>query len=650
MDAGGGPSDGEPDAAMDPRPDAGLPGNKGRPKVQSVAPPYTVVDEVYKYEPKSDQSQAPEWKVRQGPPGMTSEGRQIAWTPTKEQAGTHRVTVEGKSDDVVVEQEYSVTVGVADTQAVGAASGKDGGNATVTSPKSRITGASITVKPGAIDKSYERDGAVALSISELSVAPPQANTSGATKAVQFGPRGLVFNQPALVALPLADDIILDLARVGAFVYNAAGVWERVPVVSTDLANRLVFAQASHFSIYSGSQGKVDLRVSVDRMPASSSCDGRIVARPVVTSPLSDVDASAVNSPSAAVSALIEGGAGNLEQLLTDPNFKGSLRFVRVVKLLDAGGSELEERVTVTTLFAPGDGSAVVHHTRPSGDLLGEFEFASLGDEIADIAPHLRGEATHMFFQVDPLDAVSVSARWHIVYFEDDVTSDATDVETLGLAAVDLAGGKPAIVTATRERFDDDCDRLANRFDDANDRLVAQLVSDPEKVVDAFVGETVALSAEVKNSASARVLNWTVARGLGKLTDVPEKPNLRLFSSDSPGQHVVTVIDAADPNLRAEFVIAVEAPPLVNTKATCKPTTETLTVKVGEAVGLKAIVQDAESAGAAVARFDVQWGLVSEESGPLSLLEDSQLTAMDADALLVALTGGTKKVSCRADPF
>lgn len=68
MDAGGGPSDGEFDAAVDPRPDAGLPENKTRPKVQSVAPPYTVVDEVYKYEPKSDQSEAPEWKVKQGPP------------------------------------------------------------------------------------------------------------------------------------------------------------------------------------------------------------------------------------------------------------------------------------------------------------------------------------------------------------------------------------------------------------------------------------------------------------------------------------------------------------------------------------------------------------------------------------------------------
>jgi hypothetical protein len=628
--------------------DSGLPMTKSRPKVQSVAPPYSVAEDKYKYEPKSDQGETPAWTVKEGPAGMTVDEDQVAWTPTKEQAGTHKVKLEGMSKNGdSVEQEYYVTVSVAEKKAQGTASVKDGGNATVTSPTSSIKGAQVKTKPGAVDEPVD------LTVSELDKSPPMVNKSGDTKAVQFGPSGQVFNQPAMVALPLANDMVLDRDRIGAFVYNKGGRWDRVRVVNVDLENRLVFARASHFSVYAAAQSKLDMGVTVERMPAASSCEGKLVARSIVSSPLSEVESTAVNNASA-LQALIEGGATDLEKLITHPDFEGSLRFVRVATLRDEEDQPIERRIATTTLYAPGDGSAIVRHTRPSGALVGEFEFTSLADELASITPHLTGVATHMFFDADPASPVSASTRWHIVYFADDVGSDATDVENLGLAAVDVGAGELGYPDTTGN-FDRDCDRLTNGYDAFDDSLVPTLVISPEDVVNAFTGEQVALRAEVIGSQSAHTLNWSVTGGMGTLAVDEQDPRRRLFTSSTAGQNVVTVTDSADPSLSADFVISVTAPPKLNTKAVCRPSTQILTGKVSEAIGLSATVQDAESSDAAMAGFPVVWGLV-EGAKPTAenptdarvLVEDGQLSARSREALLNALSANVYRVGCRAD--
>ncbi len=141
MDGGGGPGgtmDGSPGGhnggdggngghGDDAGTDSGLPMTKSRPKVQSVAPPYSVAEDKYKYEPKSDQGETPAWTVKEGPAGMTVDEDQVAWTPTKEQAGTHKVKLEGMSKNGdSVQQEYYVTVSVAEKKAQGTASGHQG--------------------------------------------------------------------------------------------------------------------------------------------------------------------------------------------------------------------------------------------------------------------------------------------------------------------------------------------------------------------------------------------------------------------------------------------------------------------------------------------------------------------------------------------
>src|SRR5690606_28638879 len=107
-----------------------------------------------------------------------------------------------------------------------------------------------------------------LTVSELDHAPRMPNALGAMRPVRFGPSGLVFDAPARVSLPLPEGVAHAKARLNAYVYNEKGRWERARIVSVDLDNGFMTAEAHHFSVYAAAQSQLDLELSLSEAAAS----------------------------------------------------------------------------------------------------------------------------------------------------------------------------------------------------------------------------------------------------------------------------------------------------------------------------------------------------------------------------------------------
>lgn len=643
MDGGGGRMDaGAVDSGKKPESDAQLPTEKMRPEVVSVPPPYAVAEGKYDYPPKSSEADATEWKVKEGPEGMTSAEGKVNWTPNKTQGGSHHVVVEGKSGkngEKSATQEYEVVVAVAEKRAEAKATPKDGGQATVNSPKSDIQGASVKAGPGSMQEEKT------LTISELDKSPPMSNKSGELKSVEYGPSGQAFSRPALIALPLPSDAVLNAARIGAFVYNPAGRWERVRTVGVDLTRRFVYAEAKHFSLYAGAQSNLDVTVALERMHPSSSCEDKLVGRAELSSPLTDVEASSINNATPPIKALIEGGASNVEAVLSASGFAGSLRFVRVFDLVvgeGANASVIETRLLASTLYAPGDGTAVVRHTRATGDVLAEFSFDNIGENLATISTHLRGAPTHALFNSITTDPVAMAMRMHVVYSEQDTSLDPVSVDDLGIATVDVAALAPAEPRGAIN-FDGDCDRLANTYDQIDNRELASLVVSPEDVATMFVGGSVRLTAVPENLSKPEDLSFSLIAGSGTLSNVDDDANAREFTSEEAGRKQIEV-SAPGNELSYVFVVDVLPVPAVNTAPSCVPSAGSLVSKVGEAAGLSAVALDTESPESALT---IEWGLVDDSGDVPVLIENGQLDSFGKTARLNPATAGEYRVGCRA---
>jgi hypothetical protein len=601
--------------------------------VVSVAPDYAVAGESYKYEPKTNEPGQSTWTVKSGPSGMTSDGTSIAWEPTKGQTGETKVTLETKVKGEPVQQTATVTVASSEKRAETKNAASEGGTAVVTAPNSKIQGASITVNKGATTSAQP------VTVAELGSSPKMAGKRGDSQAVQFGPSGMVFATPALVALPLPSDVVLDPSRLGAFVYDK-GHWERVPVVRTDLENRLIYARALHFSPYMGAMSALGLDLTLERAATGSGCEGALFANSVLGATLPEVDASAINNPSEALSAAIEDGLGDLQSIITADGMRGSLRFVRVTELVQGTGEQervLEQNVLASTLFLPGDGSAVVTHSDALGNVLGVFSFASASQRVLDIAEHLRGAATRPMFQSNVTGELSVAGRLYIVYYEGDASRDPVNVADLGGAAVDQQPTEPLEPESDATQQDIDCDQLAGRFDQVDDRFATALLGEPSGVIATVVGASVPLAAYLQNAPANTPVDWEVFGGQANLVASDSDPNVRVFTASAAGRYQVeararvTGVDYVQ-----VFVLDVAS---ARTLPSCTPATTQATLTLGESVSLKGVLGESSVARAALT---IQWGVLRDgvfQDGP-------ELTADGEHATFKPLTEGKQVVACR----
>jgi hypothetical protein len=622
----------------EPPPDGALPPPvRKNASMVSVPPAYTVAEESYKYTPKTNASGDTIVKVM-GPAGMESDGVTVAWEPSKSQGGEHKVTVETKGADQTVSQEYTVTVAVSDKQASGGVTAKNGGQVTVTAPTSKAQGAGVSIGSGAVSADQN------ITIAQVDKSPPANNVQGSVKAVDFGEHGTVFAKPVTLALPLPDDVVLDVNRLGAYVYDPRGVWERVPVLSVDLQNKVMLARARHFSLYAAAQSALDVEGALGRMPEASACGPQVVGTAVLASPLSDVEASSVNNLTPELKGAVLADELSLEDLLRSSAFRGSLRAITVHELVGDDGMSIASRVRVRTLFVS-DTGATVTHTTALGQVIAQKSFPDVTGSFAEISARLRGAAAVAHFGAHELERASLAARMHFLYDPEDLSLEAIDPADLGLSAVELAPGEAAELSALSAELDVDCDGLSPAYDELDDRLLPALKTLPEQLVSTIVGQPVLLRAELVNAPANTQVSWEVldaAQGtLGAGSDGKE----RTFTAQKPGRYYVRV-SAKVGTGNAESVFAIDALSMTENMAvpTCTPSAASSAVKVGQELALTATLGHSNLPDGVV---NVEWGLVLPDRDPNALAESMELVPADLRAVLAPLSEGTDLVGCRA---
>lgn len=614
-----------------------------RPRVVSAAPSYTLVDERYSYRPRTNAARALSFALTEAPAGMSLRRGQVEWRPTPNQKGAHRVTLSGDETAEPYGQSFRVQVSTSTLIADGDVSTAGGSVFASGARASRVRGAGVDVPPNAL-----RAGA-RLSVSEIDEAPPLPNSQGSLRAVKFGPAGTVFASPATVTLPLPESNVgLTKSALGAYVYDPAGRWRRAQVLAVDLDNHVMVARARHFSIYAAAQSSVDLEARLSTAPAASGCEGALLAQSIVTSPLAKVGVSSVNNLDERFTALV-GLNASVQQLVTLPNFSGSLRAVQVFELVDLqGGGEvvLEQRLVISTLFLPGDGTATVTHADALGNALGSKQVEQPLLELDDLEARLRGAATAVRFDTAAGPDIALTTRLHLLYFGGDASLDPISVDDLGLATVERAPVR--VGEAGPLAGDSDCDGLLDPYDGSDDSLVARIAAAPLSILTLLRGEAATLTARLVNGAADVTTEWVPMSDETTLplllTPVSGNDNARVFRASDPGRYTV-VFTARGGTTRLEHAFTIDVLDLVesNTPPTCLPSKDIDVGRVGQAVGLTAVTGDAESAPSALR---VEWGVVNPAS-PDTLMPSTALMARGAAALFSPVAPDTYTIGCRA---
>jgi hypothetical protein len=340
---------------------------------------------------------------------------------------------------------------------------------------------------------------------------------------------------------------------------------------------------------------------------------------------------------------------SVQQLVTLPNFSGSLRAVQVFDLVDVqGGGEVlrEQRLVITTLFLPGDGTATIMHADALGNALGSKQYAQPLLELADLEARLRGAATAVRFNTAPGEGIALTSRLHLLYFGGDASLDPISVDDLGLATVERA--PVGLGEAGGLAGDTDCDGLLDPYDATDDSLIARITAAPLSILTLLRGEAATLTARLVNGAADVTTEWvpmideTTVPLL--LTPVEGDANARVFRASDPGRYTV-VFTARGGTTRLEHAFTIDVLDVTetNTPPSCLPSKDVDVGRVGQAVGLIAITGDAESAQSALR---VEWGVVNPAS-PNTLMPSSALIARGDTALFAPVAPDTYTIGCRA---
>jgi hypothetical protein len=602
-------------------------------RVLSVAPTYAVADESYSYRPKSSSAEPAVWKVDQGPVGarMSEDGTTLEWQPSADQKGRNDLIISAKVEGRTLSQSGQVTVGVPEERASLELDEKAGGSTVVSAPKSKVRGAGLSVGPAGIKEKTR------LRISEVEDAPEMTMAKEPPRAVHFGPSGTVFNDPALISLPLPEGSAVDKARVGAFVYDAKGRWQRVPVVSVDAEQGVVHAKAKHFSMYAAAQSKLALDVSLSRAAESGDCAGELSVSVWLKEQLSEIDPAQVGNLPVELAARVQ--SADLGALLASEGVSGSFRFVRVVELGEGEGDArvaFDTRLLVTTLYLPGDGRVVVTHSDALGNVLATFEFDDVRSAPSDIWLHASGRATRAVFAMPPVSQPSATARLHLVYFDGDASLDPISADDLGFAVVDadVFAGQPS---SDASDIDVDCDGLVKAFDPVDNRLMPSISAQPAGVVATSVGSSIRLSAALEHAPQEPQLSWQLLAGSAALNAVDGSPTQRDFVAKQAGRFLVMVsADVQGETLSHVFAIDVldRTPP-----PGCTPTPASAAIKLGGSMAVDAVLGETSLPNGAL---EVQWGLSVDGA----FTDSTELAGRGGFAGFTPLYASRYRLACR----
>ncbi|MBU0994053.1 MAG: hypothetical protein KJ737_16290 [Proteobacteria bacterium] len=131
--------------------------------------------------------------------------------------------------------------------------GPSGGHLSITDTESTLYRVGINIPEGALSE----DKKVTLSALESQVNLPY-NYIQASRTIDFGPDGTLFNIPVEITLPykdndndgIIDGTYLSETGIGALFYNDAGNgWEAVTISNVDTVDNTVTVMASHFTLF-----------------------------------------------------------------------------------------------------------------------------------------------------------------------------------------------------------------------------------------------------------------------------------------------------------------------------------------------------------------------------------------------------------------
>ncbi|MDB4976906.1 MAG: uncharacterized protein JWN48_5247 [Myxococcaceae bacterium] len=601
-----------------------------------------MVGDSYSYAPKTNLSKARTLDLVGAPAGMEVRNGMVRWDPTDAQAGDYHVTLRASgAGTAVAEQPLNISV-VRSTLRADGDVGEEGGSVIASSPDAhRVLGLGVQVPARSLDKNAR------ITVGELERAPAMPNSLGAAVAVRFGPPGQVFGTAAQLTLALPQGVTHSNSRIGVYVYNPAGRWERTPMVGVDLDNGLVTAKAQHFSIYAAIQSSLDMDVTLARAGQGAVCQGALVGSAVVSSPLSEIELGSVNNLSDALAALVASGDPSVQDVLSVPGFSGSLRVVQVLELIEShGDTEVlrDRRLTVTTLYVPGDGSATLTHTDALGNVLAVKQYPVPAAQLDDIALRLRGGANAVHFAGEMDAQLGLAARVHLAYFPGDSSLDPVSVDDLGMAAVERG---PTFANLTDSSIADvDCDGLLEPYDSTDDSMVTAIDASPAAIASVFTGDSVTLSARIVRGSAGASGSWTLLDSDGaSLVEVPGAPDSRSFQAAQSGRYLVS-FRAPGTGGELEHIFAIDVAERIADSAppSCRPSKELDTGRLGEAVALSAIVSDADSP---LSTVRVEWGLVDASGATPALVPASTLLVRGDKALFSPIDEGQFVIGCRA---
>ncbi|MCG5051378.1 MAG: hypothetical protein KA712_00300 [Myxococcales bacterium] len=162
----------------------------------------------------------------------------------------------------------------------------------------------------------------------------------------------------------------------------------------DVENKLVFAKASHFSMYMAAEGSLSVATSLGVMPAPPRCEGRLSAHSVLEATTAELPVAAINNLSDEMKALVPGALEmnaegmpvktvSLADLLATGQFRGTLRVVYVYELHEGDDDArvlLDRKVMTASLFVNEEGVARVTVVDALGNVIESRTYPALAGE------------------------------------------------------------------------------------------------------------------------------------------------------------------------------------------------------------------------------------------------------------------------------
>lgn len=620
VDAGerdGGSVPGE-DAGAEGPSDAGVAGSALQ--ILSFPPASTGAGQPFLYRVVPNQPGHVNYALESGPFGATIDGTgTVRWVPTEEDAGSaHGFLVRVSDGTAQVTQEFVLHVprveGVVSTVVRAA----EPTSLVVSAPLSPAFGASVSVPEGALPSGTAVSVGMASAVAPLPAAEASAGTIADVAVFDFGPSGAVFADPARLVVPIAPPVV-SRARDGGrpievwTMRMATGTWERIPVVSVDLAAGTAVVDASHFSLFAAVDGSPVIRPPIAAR-GSDRCPTLLAVPAGLAVPLGALRTAWMNASGTGRPPRLDDAIAALAD-----DERVTLVFVGTLSRSDG---TTQRQTLIHTLERSPAGGWVAAVTDEGGQTLATTTGAAPTEP--DVLALFQGAGTRLMF--DGAATTTGRVRVRAYGYFNNRSSPRHAPTTLGRA---FADDEQALDTLALALDDDDCDGVSDDVDeDVMGAPPPTLSVVGPDVVRAIVGQAVRLEVSVTGEGTASP-SWSA--GTGSLTSSDTRAT---FTALVPGTHAVGVqVSNAGGSARATFTILAEAPQ-ANTPPRCAVSAASTQVFSGESVRLAAVGEDDEQPGELLSyRWSSAYPGLTQTSG--------------AEVVFVPVGTGDMTVSCTA---